>query len=185
MYSQKSTLDEIAKKTCEYLETDEVSKLNSEDKVLKLGVYIIGLYSEYKDQLKEEGVDIDFSSSNGGRDFGEIVGMSMVSFCPETLIALASDVEDAEEETSESTNSFTGKLKSIKGSEFNFIVVEGTDGTTQKFLWFSNFVGSNLLISNDSMIGSKVKVTFKNTECFSPQLGEYIIRKEIVEISYL
>ncbi len=187
-YSQDSTLDIIAKETCEYLQKDEIRNLDNQQKTLKLGIFIINLYSEYKEDLKAEGIDIDFTEDDAGRKFGEKIGINMVNFCPEALIALASDVDsvdyDTDTDKAKEIYVFNGEIQSIKGNDFSFVEVKNSDGIVQKFLWFSNFKGSEKLIANDSIIGTKVKVKYKNTECFSPKLEEYIIRKEIIEIGY-
>jgi len=184
VYSQESTLDKIAIKTCEYLETDEIKQLDSSQRVIKLGVYIINLYSDYKNELEAEGIVINFSDgSEAGRKFGEMVGINMANFCPDTLIALSGDV--SLDDDSDEFKTFKGEIKSIKGDDFCFINVENSNGIIQKFLWLSNFIGSEKIISNDFEIGMSVVIKYKNTECFSPKLNEYIIRKEIVEIEYI
>ena len=186
--AQETTLDLIAKNTCEYLQSEEVTSLSGNDKTTKLGLFIINQYNIHKDALISEGIELDFTDENGARAFGERVGMNMVKFCAAELIALAGNDEDDDELVDESeTQLFVGEIMAIKGSEFSFIQVKAPNGISQKFLWLGNFIGSERLISQtwDTIIGMKVKVTYKNTECFSPKLVEYIIRKEIVQIEYL
>jgi len=186
--AQESTIDKIAQKTCEFLQSEEVTSLSGNEKTTKLGVFIINQYNEHKEALILEGIELDFSDENGARAFGEQVGMNMVKFCAEALIALAANDEDDSEVVAEPEyQSFVGEIIGVKGNEFSFIQVKASSGISQKFLWLANFIGSERLISltSDAVIGTKVKVTYKNTECFSPMLKEYIIRKEIVEIEYL
>lgn len=182
--SQESAIDKIAQKTCDYMDSDEMANLDKSEKTAKLGVFIISQYSEYKEELAKEGIEIDFSEENSSRKFGEKVGFAMVDVCPNTLIALA-DTENLKEKDDGAHLSFTGNIISVKGEDFSFVQVKNSEGIVQNFLWLSNFKGSERLISNNLAIGAEVKVKYKNTECFSPKLKEYINRKEIVEIEYL
>jgi len=183
--AQESILDLIAQETCEYLQSDEVASLPRKQKTTKLGLFIIEQYNVHKKALKLEGVELDFADKNSPRAFGEKVGQNMVKFCAEALVTLASKEESSTE--TKSNQFFIGEIVSIDGSEFSFIQVKETSGISQKFLWLANFKGSERIISqnSDTIIGVQVKVIYKNTECFSPKLNEYIIRKEIVEIEFL
>jgi len=184
--SQETTLDAIAQKTCKYLQSDELQGLSESKKTIKLGVFIINQYSAYEEALNAEGIVIDFSEEDAGRKFGEKIGINMVGHCPDALMALAG--EDKESNSNiENEEIFIGEIVSVTGDVFSFIQIEESAGISQKFLWLANFKGSERLITDDlsSIIGTSVKVKYKNTECFSPKLKEYIIRKEIVEIEYL
>jgi hypothetical protein len=184
LFSQESYIDKIAKETCEYLESDEIMAIvNGDIKSQKLGAFMITLYNQYEDELLKEGFVIDFSDgSNSGRDFGEQVGMHMAKFCPTTLIALAGEIESDEVEID--TYEVTGKIVAVQGNEFSTVILKDEAGKTQKFLWLQNFKGSDTLIQSleglDKM--PQVKIVYRNIECFSPQLQDYIIRKEIIEM---
>jgi len=182
---KESTLDIIAKKTCEYLDGEELTGLNTQQKTVKLGAFIIMQYGEYEEQLKNEGFSLDFSDDNAGEEFGEKIGMRMVKFCANSLVAFAGESSDVEEEVS--AQYFSGKIESIVGDDISFIQVRNDDGILQKFIWLGNFIGSDVIVSNkmDDISKMNVKVTYKNTECYSRKLNEYIIRKEVIKIEYL
>tara|TARA_R110002073_G_scaffold15953_2_gene62076 strand:- start:5609 stop:6229 length:621 start_codon:yes stop_codon:yes gene_type:complete len=190
-YSQDKTsaLDKVAKETCEYLNKDEVKSLNNSEKTMKLGVFIITIYGKYKDELEKEGVFFDISKGEkGGRDFGEKVGMNMVKFCPDALMALAGkdDFNEVEVDEMVEVGKFVeGKILSIKGEEVNTLTIKDVSGKTQKFLWLENFKGSDKLIETRKVKNIKVKVSYKNIEVYSPKLKEYIVRKQVTEIEYL
>ncbi len=186
--AQETTLDLIAQATCDYLQSDEVVNLSGSQRTTKLGIFIIKQYNKHKEALILEGIELDFSNKDEARAFGEKVGMNMVKFCADELVALASgDEEDVEIASVNNNQYFVGEVIAINGTEFSFIQIKASNGITQKFLWLSNFIGSERLISetSEAIVGTKVNVTYKNTECYSPKLKEYIIRKEIVEIEYL
>jgi hypothetical protein len=193
VFSQTKTLDKIAKETCEYLQKDEVKKLNPKERTTKLGVFILSMYGKYQKKLKKEGIKIDLSKGReGGRDFGQKVGIAMVQFCPDTLMAFANEDnanEDKEEDVVEEKESgslvIEGNIVGIQGEEFSTLIISDTNGKTQKFIWISNFKGSDKLILGKDIEGLKVEVSYKSIECYSPQLKEYISRKQITEIKYL
>ncbi len=182
-----SILDKIARETCDYMNNEEVSKLSGNELSTKLGLFIVNLYADYQDELKAEGFEIDFADDgNGAEEFGEKVGITMIKYCPEVLMALADHEAFNEDEVIEVEEFYAeGKLIKLQGDEFSNIIMEDTEGRVQKFLWFTNFAGSDKLIYSDSVEGINVGITYKNTECYSPKLKEYIIRKEILEIIYL
>lgn len=182
---EESVLDLVAKETCEYLQSEEIQLLSNNDKTMKLGVFIITKYSEYEDRFKAEGIDFDLSNGaqNAGRQFGEKVGITMVKYCPEVLMALGTD--DNTNKYEEDEYAIQGKINSIEGNEFSTIIVKDSSGKMQKFLWMENFSGSEKLINNVSVEGLKVEVIYKNFECYSPQLKEYVIRKKIIAIDFL
>jgi hypothetical protein len=193
--SQTKILDKIAKETCEYLQKDEIKKLSGQEKTMKLGVFILTMYSKYQKKLKKEGISLDLSKGEeGGREFGEKVGLAMVQFCPDVLMAFAAegdgdddvDIEGVIEELPESsTYKVEGTIVGVHGEEFSSVTITDVNGKTQKFVWISNFKGSDKLIIGNNIEGLKVEVSYKNIECYSPQLKEYISRKQITEIKYL
>lgn len=180
-----SAMNKIAQKTCEYMAGEDLNGLTSNEKTVKLGVFMLKEYTLYEEELNKEGIDIDFEDQSSSEDFGQKIGFIMMNICPETLISLAEGNNVVSQRKQENILSFTGKIKSITGDDFSFIQVEDNNGIVKSFLWLSNFKGSEKLITGDSVIGTQVKIKYKNTECFSPKLQEYIIRKEIVEIAYL
>ena len=182
---KESALDKISKLTCEYLKSEKFKALSKSDKTSGLGLFIIGSYTKYQKELVEEGLEFDFSAEDGGRKFGEKVGVNMLKFCSEALIAFSKLEEDVVEEVEEKLPSMTGEITRIKGKEFSVVYLKDKENTIQKFVWLRNFMGSNKLIYADSVKGMKVKITYKNIEWYSPKIKEYIARKEITGIEFL
>ncbi|WP_442267094.1 hypothetical protein ACSIGC_05175 [Tenacibaculum sp. ZS6-P6] len=188
--AQESALDKISKETCEYLTKINNMNLSGNQKSTELGLYMVKLYSKYKEDLKEEGIVVDFSrGKEGGAEFGKKIGMNMVNFCPDVLIALANE-EDGKEEKDEDNFSelsfLEGEIKKISGEELYVIEIKDTLGKTQKFLWLNNFEGSDELIElGKKSKGKKVKIFYEDIEYFSPKLQEYIVRKKVSKVEFL
>jgi hypothetical protein len=191
LFSQEKedVLDLVAKKTCEYLNSDEVKDLKGDELAMKMGLKMFALYGQYKEELNKVGVTFDSSNaSESGRKLGERIGMVMIKFCPDALMALAGEdkqLVNTNDEKSEEFKSVTGTIKSIQGDDILTLVIKDASGKTQKFIWLSNFKGSDKLIETKRTRGLQVKVFYKDIEVYSPQLKEYIIRKQITQIDYL
>lgn len=184
--AQETALDKISKETCEYLKTLDLNSLPPTERNAKLGVKIFQLYSKYEKELNEEGVKFDLSKgSSEGRDFGKKVGMNMVKFCPETLVALANDETKKLEKLEEQEFYIQGTIEKLEGNEFSFLVIRDEEGKKHKFLWLNNFKGSSELISSEKIKRRKVLVSYTNFECYSPKLREYISRKKITELEFV
>ena len=187
IFSQESALDKVAKETCDYLSSKEIINLETSEKTLKLGLHMMTLYTKYKTELNKEGISFDLSNGgDAGRAFGEKIGMNMVKFCPDALIALASQQGFVDDEPNvDNSKTISGKIVSVKGEEFSTLIIKDINGKTQKFLWLSNFKGSDKLIETKKPKNLKVEVTYINVEIYSPKLKEYVVRKQITGIEYL
>jgi hypothetical protein len=153
------------------------------------------LYGQYTKELNEAGVVFDSSNAEeSGRKLGEKVGLNMVKFCPEVLMALADsqgllDETDNTEMIDKSTfledKSINGVIKKMEGDDIVTLVVKDESGKTQKFLWLENFSGSYKLIESKIVNKLKVMVYYKSIEVYSPKLKEYVVKKQITRIDYL
>lgn len=186
---ESSTLDKISKETCEYLQSNDISSLSSSEKQVKLGLKILSLYNKYEKELNKEGMILDLTAGEeAGYEFGEKVGINMIKFCPEVLMSLASDELDVDIDSllEDETSYVDGKIKKISGDELYVVELKSTDGKTQKFIWLSNFEGSDTLLDYEEELKNKeVRLFFEAIEMFSPKLEEYIIRNKIVKLEIL
>jgi hypothetical protein len=192
---KEDIIDKVAKETCEYLSSDEVKGLSGEPLAMKMGIKIFQLYGQYTKELNEAGVVFDSSNAEeSGRKLGEKVGLNMVKFCPEVLMALADsqgllDETDNTEMIDKSTfledKSINGVIKKMEGDDIVTLVVKDESGKTQKFLWLENFSGSDKLIEAKKVNKLKVMVYYKSIEVYSPKLKEYVVKKQITRIDYL
>lgn len=185
VFSQETTLDKVSQETCEYLNSDEMKNLDVDKRTEKLGLFILNLYNKYEEEFNKDGIVVNFyDGSDAASKFGEQVGINMAKFCPEALIALA---EDINEEPAEELFEVSGSLVSVVGDEFSTVILKDEEGKTQKFLWLQNFKGSDQLIQSLENLNAASNVTliYNNIEYYSPQLKDYIIRKVIVELTFV
>lgn len=185
---KESIIDKVAKETCQYLSSDEVKGLSGEPLAMKMGIKIFQLYGQYTEELNEAGVVFDSSNAEeSGRKLGEKIGINMVQFCPEVLMALAGDDEfiDAANQDDKVETYIEGVVRKLEGDYISTLVIKDNSGKTQKFLWLENFTGSDKLIEAKKLNRLKVKVFYKNLEIYSPKLKEYVVKKQITRIDYL
>ena len=184
--AQDSAMDKMAMEICEYFTKNEqeFKNMSTDDLTAKLGVQMVQSYLKYQDDLAKEGIKFDLTKGRAeGEKMGAKVGVSMIKFCPDVLMAIAGD-EDYEDETTESY--LEGTLKKVTGDDLYVVEVKDTDGKTQKFVWLTNFEGSDKLIELGKEVkGIKVGVSYTNLEYFSPKLKEYIVRKKITRLEFL
>ncbi|MFY7671561.1 hypothetical protein ACOSP6_10805 [Tenacibaculum sp. MEBiC06402] len=186
--SQESALDKMSMDICNYFSKNqkEFKGMSTSDLTAKLGVQMVQTYLKYKDELAKEGIEYDLTKGRAeGEKLGAKVGMSMVKFCPDVLLAIAGD-EDFEDEDEVAELYLEGTLKKISGDDLYMVELKDSDGKTQKFVWLTNFEGSDKLIELDKDVkGVKVGVSYTNLEYFSPKLKEYIVRKKITRLEFL
>ncbi len=188
--AQETTLDKVSLEICEYLEAnkEEMDKMSYDEKVASFGLKMMESYIDHKDELEKEGVKFDLSKgASEGEKIGELIGLNMVKHCPAFILALGEEyIENDQSFDGDDVKVAKGKIKRITGEDLYILEVKDTEGKTQKFVWLTNFEGSDELIElEDKSKGKKVEVSYKNIEFFSPKLKEYIVRKTITKLEFL
>jgi len=182
---EDAILDSAAVKTCNYLKQKEIADLGIKDKKAKLGLFILTYYSNHKEEFVKAGLDFDITDSKSAGKFGSEVGAVMAAKCPDVILSLSNQMRDESKDKKEDVFYTKGKLKELSGTELASLSIRDKNNKIQKFILLSNFKGSEKLISGKFKKGTRVKIKYKNVEIYSPKLKEYIIKKEILEITYL
>lgn len=187
--AQDSALDKMAKDICDYFNKNEkeFKNMSTDDLTAKLGVQMVQSYLKYKDELAKEGIVFDLTKGRAeGEKMGAKVGLGMVKFCPDVLMAIAGDEIYEDEEETPTESYLEGTLRKVSGDDLFIVELKDTDGKTQKFVWLTNFEGSDKLIDlGKDVKGVQVRVAYTNLEYFSPKLKEYIVRKKITRLEFL
>lgn len=178
-FSQKY-MDDIAEKACGCLHSVS-DTLATDDFNMKLGLCMIEAATPYQKQLKKD-YGIDFNKiDEQGAELGRIIGMRMVSVCPEALVKMASRVKGEESEgveelevTDVNENTYVGTITQVDNSQFVVFTVKNSEGKLSKFYWFG-FISSNTELTADytNFKGKSVMITFVQKEYFDPRIGEY------------
>jgi len=167
-------MDEIASKACECLdavpETVELEKFNME-----LGLCMTNAATPYGKQLKKDyGIDLTEIDTQG-EELGRIIGLRMVSICPQSLVKLVNKVN--EDEAGEPAAGVTiGEVTAISDGKFVEFSIKDQLGKTSKYYWLT-FVESNTELATDykNLMDKPVQVTYSSQEFFDARIGEYRI----------
>jgi hypothetical protein len=167
-------MDTIARESCACVEKMQDTEM-TDTYVAQLGVCMIVASEPYKEQLKEDH-DIDFSEiDKEGERLGRIIGVKMLSVCPDVMLALTKKMNDYKAGKNKQVNEqvVSGKVAKIETDQFLVLHIKDNTGKTTKFYWLE-FVKSDFDTGKiNGLPGKKVEVTFTDVELFDPQIKEY------------
>jgi len=167
-------MEKIAQESCKCI--DKIPQnANTERYTQELGMCMLVASEPYKKQLKKD-YNINFDNIDvEGEKLGRIIGLKMVSVCPNAILALTEKVKTTEETApTVSSEEFEGELLKIETEPFVVFTVKSGEGKTAKFYWLE-FADSNVELPDryTSLNGKKVAITFTGKEFFDPKIGEY------------
>ncbi len=165
-------MDEITQQACSCL--DEVSdSVSSEKLTIKLGLCVIDAAAPYKKQLKKDhDLDLDKIDIEGKR-LGSMIGLKMVSVCPDKLMMFAGNDKEEEVEAFES-KIVQGEILKVEDNLLVTFHLKDDFGKIIKFYW-ATFIESKYEMSLEykDLVGKKVVITYESTEIFDSRIGEY------------
>ncbi len=165
-------MDDIALKACDCLnsvpDTLDTDRFN-----IELGLCMINAATPYQKQLKKD-YKIDFNKMDTqGEEFGRIIGLRMVSFCPNSLLKLVNQVSTKQYKTIPE-NMIEGWVTAINDEKFVEFSIKDEFGKITKYHWLT-FIesSSNLLTDYKTLTNKFVQITFTPKEFFDARIGEY------------
>lgn len=162
-------LDEIAKAGCKCIEDQEISN-DQEERNMQLGLCIIDAATDYKAELLEQ-YEIDFAKiDEHGEKLGQLVGVRMVSICPDLITSLVGGGDEAQVQT----QSESGIITEINNEVFISFTVKNNEGKSTRFFWLT-FIKSDLDLpaEYESLKGKSVQITYLTREFFDARILEY------------
>lgn len=166
-------MDDIVKKSC-----DCVAKVNPNLKGnefnMALGVCIIEAAMPYKKQLKKD-FDLDMDRIDvEGEKLGSIIGVRMVSFCPDAMMAITSKSEENVETAEGNAEITLGVVTKVEKDFFVVFHVKDETGKTSKYYWISHVdTDFDLTAEYGSLVGKKVEIYYNGENLFDPRIAEY------------
>jgi hypothetical protein len=184
----EDVIDKISEASCECIK-DIGDTLDMESYKLQLGLCIIKEAQPYKAELKKSyKIDLDKinnSGYKGGETLGEMVGVKLITYCPEEVQRMARIINRIEEGRPAQTepggvNKLAGKVTDVEKNQFITLFVEEENGKISKALWLQYFTNSNMLQQNlDQLIGKHIILEYSGEEIFDHRVGEYVSYKVI------
>lgn len=168
-----AVLDILAKESCECIKSKNIDLSKPDAELIKkeFGICVLQSYSKNSEAFgKEHPLDV------GNRDamvkLGEQVGMKMLGFCPEVLMALAGD--DEEDVTTEVVyQQIEGQVTEIKTEQFVTFVVRDKNGRNYNFLMLDYFETASLFTNNQIKKNDKLLVSYSEVELYDPKAKEF------------
>lgn len=164
-------MQKITQKACEC-----ISELSNEENVTKeqLGLCMLGEAVKYKEQLLRDHNINMMNIDMEGEELGRVIGLQMISECPDIMISLAALTDDDSEEVETPLFMAEGTIKAITKDEFIVFSLKTEDGRTSKFYWLT-FIKSDTDLQNDyeKLKGKKVSIEYDIYEFYDTKLEDY------------
>lgn len=170
-------LDDLAKQSCECLESIpqdmELNNLNME-----LGLCMLKAAKPYEKKLKKDH-DINLSKiATEGQDVGErlgaLIGVGMMAYCPDGMMAIVKMNQQNNEDMKVSDNTTTGNVNEITKDTFISFAIRTDNGITTKYYWLTPIeTDLNLPFDYEKLINSNITVTYTEMEMYDDRIKEY------------
>lgn len=175
-------IDEMAQLTCECMEAKDL-KNKSSDEITNIMTDCLTQHLIKNITAFEEELNIEITDQEAMQAVGEKIGSKMATICPNIIMAIAGLSEDFEE-TVDETNTVSGKITSITGTDLTTLTIQTDYGVMVSFVWLGSFEGDEALIALKSkMIGTNVTVWFEELPIFNQKDGTYVPQNIITGIS--
>lgn len=175
--------DKMANKLCECIEQFNAEKLSTQEMQMKMSTCIIEGLGQLSD-AEREALRVDVSDQQSMMDFAQRIGMRAANRCPEVMMQFAQSQGQGGAAV-ETRSVMEGTFQGLEAGEFAYLLIKAPGGQPQKLLWLRYFDGAEQLKDPASLKGKKVRVTFSTLSAYSPQLKDYIDRKEVRKLEVL
>lgn len=179
----QDAIDKMANKLCECVEQFNAEKLSTQEMQMKMSACIMEGIGQLSD-AEREALKVDVSDQESMMDFGQRIGMRAAGQCPEVMMRFAQS-QGQGGAVVETRSVVEGTFQGLETGEFAYLLIKTTGGQPQKLLWLRYFDGAEQLNNPSSLKGKKVRVTFSTLSAYSPQLKDYIDRKEVRKLEVL
>ncbi len=187
--------DKASVETCDCInKTDIPDNISNEEyqKILSscLSAPLISYYDKICKELK---IAADMSQESY-EAVGAKIGTKLVENCPKFMKmamrveenkATSTPVTKSEEEVGKEGNA-SGIVKAIDKKDFYYLTLENSMGSKESFIWLRFFKGSTPFENNPAaQVGKKVSLKYRELRCYSPEMNDYVIKKEITEVNFV
>lgn len=169
-----AVLDILAKESCECIKNKNIdlSKPDPESIKKEFGICVLQSYSRNSEAFGKEH-PLDVGNREAMVKLGEQVGMKMLGFCPEVLMALAGDDEEEATTTEVVYQQIEGQVSEIRTDQFVTLVVRDKNGRNYNFLMLDYFETASLFTNNQIKKNDKLVVSYSEVELYDPKAKEF------------
>ena len=177
-------LDKITDSCCHCMQQIDTS-LGVETIQMKAGLCMLKYATPYKKEFKKKyNIDMDDQSAESKVAFGKLIGMRIVTNCPDMIVLLTKGAKKGSSaiKLDEPDNYLVGKITDVQKGQFLSVVIQDVNGRTQKLLWLQYFHNSELLKNMDKLKATEMKFYYHEVEFYNPQLDDYMKYKVITDL---
>src|SRR3989344_6011051 len=192
--SAQKNAEKAANETCDCINKANVPDDISNEDWQKILTDCLGqpLLTYYEKICKENKIAAD-QTQESYEAVGTKIGAKLVENCPKFMKMAMRAEENKTAGTATKTEEEVGKegtatgvIKSLDKKDFYYVTIENSLGSKETFMWLRFFKGSTSFENNPlAQIGKKVTINYRELRCFSPEMGDYVIKKEITEITFV
>lgn len=168
-------LEIITEQVCECV--DKLSSdLSKDGYTMQAGICMIQAAEPYSKKLKKDhGIDLS-EADEEGEALGRLLGLKMLTTCPEVIMRLAELVDDTEEAVEEEYEYLyaSGLITELVEEPFVVFTLREKTGKVVKMYWLT-FVESEFAIMSKyaTLLGRKVGIEYSEVEVYDSRLKEY------------
>ncbi|MFZ6656736.1 hypothetical protein [Undibacterium sp. TJN19] len=169
-------LENISRKSCECADKIPLDS-PKEGYTAQFGICIIKSFSPAEKERFQKEFNLNFNDmSKDGEKIGSIVGTSMASQCPNTILKISAVSKGT-------SGSATGVVSKIENDSFVVFSLRERNGTNSKFIWLTQFPSKfDLPNTYQSLLGKNVELKYEVKNIFDPKIGEYRQYKVLTDI---
>ena len=186
----QDVLDILAEDACDCISKKDTDKMSMEDLQMQLSMCLMESVGNNQEAFQKQYGDFNPSDQAAMQEFGQQVGMKMVTKCPQVMMKVAGSAQapppSAEAPSTGQTKasgSLTGTFQGVSGEHVAVLTIKEDNGRAQNLLWLGYFEGSDQLIENSAGLkGKTVTVEFETIEVYAPKAKEYFDRKKVTSL---
>jgi hypothetical protein len=159
--------------------------MNRENMTTEMGMVILPLFTRYGTQIESEW-GLSTSKTTDYRSIGEKIGQLAAINCPSFQEYVKANLNEiVSSQSGSGPRTFSGKLLRMEGKPFAYLLVQNSQGRTDKFYWMEFFPGADKLqASLATYLNKPLRITYKEMEVYQAAEKEYRAVKVITKIDF-
>jgi hypothetical protein len=173
-------LDKIADECCPCIDAMRSDTVGGDAANARMGVCMLGKALPYKKELKKKyHIDLDHIDGEKGREFGQLIGVHLVTRCPnftEFAMKLAADQSDEPPPPppGEGLRVIGGVIQETRPSAFHTVVVRTDEGITYELLLLDHVTNAERVYADPATArGLSANWTYEEREFLEPYSRSY------------
>lgn len=178
----QDVLDVMANESCDCIRNKnlDLKAISSEQIQLEYGICIVKSYSAHREEYNKTNKS-DFKDKDSMRKLGEDVAIKMFDICPEILMAMNKDDEEAISVADVATEflKIDGEVTDIVIEQFVTIKIKDKYRIVHDMILLDNFDTATLYTQGKIKKKDVISVSYSEVELFDPKAKEYRFYKVI------